>query len=62
VEEMCCSRASLAFSDFTRASVEIRSSLLYSSLGEEPIFSMQFLHGPGDQGGRTDAAPTTSLG
>jgi len=35
---MCCSRASLACSDFTRASVDIRSSLLYSSFGEVPIF------------------------
>jgi hypothetical protein len=35
--EMCCSRASLACSDFTRASVEIRSRLLYSSFGEVPI-------------------------
>jgi hypothetical protein len=35
---MCRSRANLACSDFTRASVDIRSSLLYSSLGEVPIF------------------------
>jgi hypothetical protein len=35
---MCCSRANRACSDFTRASVEIRSSLRYSSFGEVPIF------------------------
>jgi hypothetical protein len=35
---MCCSRANLACSDFTRASLEIRSRLLYSSFGEVPIF------------------------
>jgi hypothetical protein len=34
---MCCSSASLACSDVTRASVEIRSSRLYSSFGEVPI-------------------------
>ena len=33
---MCCSRASLACSAFTRAWDEIRSSRLYSSLGDVP--------------------------
>jgi hypothetical protein len=35
---MCCSRANLVCSDFTRASFEIRSSRLYSSFGDVPIF------------------------
>jgi hypothetical protein len=34
---MCCSRASLAWSAFTRASDEIRSSRWYSSFGDVPI-------------------------
>jgi Transposase zinc-binding domain len=34
---MCCSRANLAPSDFTRASLELCASRLYSSLGDFPI-------------------------
>jgi hypothetical protein len=35
---MCCSRANLVCSDFTRAPLEIRSSRWYSAFGEVPIF------------------------
>jgi hypothetical protein len=34
---MCSSRANLVCSDFTRASLEIRSRRLYSSCGDVPI-------------------------